>query len=258
MIKSGSTAAEIIRENWPICPIVCVTAVRIEDVDIYKWDLYEDVFSISNISKYYSTFLNIAKSFKKIRSKQHENVGQFISLLKVPFDDEERLNAILPDKLKKNYSDKSIALFISRWVRKTLMAKPGFLYDKLWAATLLGINEGSFEKIEGLFVKAKYTGIFSDDANQLWWQSSIRKIISAKVNYPELIYPWQLGRKLPGIMEDDYSKCYASGDDFPETVAYIDETAKDRAPMCLKYTVPHPQFEDSLFFEEIRMMKAKL
>ena len=72
-----------------------------------------------------------------------------------------------------------------------------------------------------------------------------------------MIYPWEQGRKLAGITEKDHSICYASGEAFPETVAFIDETATKRAPMRLKYTVPHPQFEESLFFEEIRMMKAE-
>ena len=257
LFNTGSTASEILREKWPSCPIVCITGVKIEDVDSYKRSLYEDVFSVENISKYYLTLISIAKSFIKLRSKPLDNVEGLLSLLKAPSEDKKRLSTILPDTLKKDYSDPSLPVFISRWVRKTLIAKPGFLYDRLWTATLLGIKEGSLVKVEELFTKAKYRGIFSDDSNERWWQSSLRKILSSEVDDPELIYPWEQGRKLAGITEKDHSKCYASGEAFPETVAFIDETATIRAPMRLKYTVPHPQFEESLFFEEIRMMKAE-
>ena len=136
------------------------------------------------------------------------------------------------------------------------MAKPGFLYDRLWTATLLGIKEESFPKVESIFSGAKYSGIFADKGNERWWQSKLREILFLKFPESKEIYPWKLGRQLPGIDETDYSKCHASGEDFPETVAFTDEAAKKRVPMRLRYTVPHPGFEKSLFFEEIRMMKG--
>jgi CheY-like chemotaxis protein len=258
--ERGSTAAEVIHEEWPDCPIVCVTAAPLRNIDRHQRSIYEDIFEFDNISLYDSTIISIAESFQKLKMKKNrpQSIDDFIKLLRAPEDDKERLIAVIPKELKNEelYQDESLLLTISRWVRHTLMAKPGFLYDRLWTATLLGIKEESLPKIEHIFSKAKYSGIFADKGNERWWQSKLKEILF--LQFPEIdeIYPWKLGRKLPEITEADFSKCYASGEDFPETVAYTDEAAKTRKPMRLRYTVSHPGFEKFLFFEEMRMMKG--
>ena len=137
----------------------------------------------------------------------------------------------------------------------TLVAKPGFLYDRLWAATLIGLNESGFKKLDDIFRAAKYNGVFADKTNERWWQSELRKIVFSKVPNSSAIYPWEIGRQLPGVEQGDFSKCYVSGEDYPETVAFTDETAKHPQQMKMKFTVPHPRFSNSLYFEEMRMMK---
>ena len=256
--RTGSTAAEIMRERWPECPIICVTGVSSKDVDTHQKLIYEDVFEIEQLSDHYSSLMAIAQSFKGLRNNRPQNINDLLERLDTPDDDKVRLRDVIPNGLKKvdDYEDASSPLMISRWVRHVLMEKPGFLYDRLWTATLLGVNENGFRKIETLFEKAKYTGIFADDGNERWWQTSVREILFSKFPDSDVILPWELGRELPGITEDDFSKCYASKEDFPETVAFTDETSKKRAPMRLRYTVPHPHFEKSLYFEEIRMMKG--
>jgi len=254
----GSTAAEYLREKWPDCPIVCVTAAGLEEVDSHKSALYEQVMEIEKISNYDSILISIAESFRKLRgSKSPENTEQLIDYLKAPKDDRQRLEAVVPDEIKMSYKDKGSLLLISKWVRNTMMKRPGFLYDKLWAATLLGIKEKSFHKIGHLFDKAKYSGIFAHKGEDIWWQTELRSILSSRVESDKVLLPWEMGRLLPDITPKDYSKCYKSSEDFPETVAYIDESAKDRAPMRLRYTDPHPRFDSALFFEEIRMMKGR-
>jgi CheY-like chemotaxis protein len=257
--KTGSTAAEVIHEKWPGCPIICVTGVDLKDIDLHKQSIYEDIFEFDNISSYDSTIVSIADSFQKLKKNRPQNIDDLIGLLKAPREDLERLKAVIPEKLKKNelYQDKSLLLTISRWVRQTLIEKPGFLYDRLWAATLLGIKEESLYKVEHIFNNAKYCGIFADVGNERWWQSKFREIIFLQFPKSDEIYPWKLGQKLHGINEADFSKCDVSGEDFPETVAFTDETARIRKQMRLRYTVSHPGFEKSLFFEEMRMMKGK-
>ncbi|GAH64337.1 unnamed protein product [marine sediment metagenome] len=136
------------------------------------------------------------------------------------------------------------------------MERPGFLYDRLWTATLLGLNENGFKKVEKLFTTAKYKGIFADESRERWWKSELIRILSKHVNVPGL--PWEKGRSLPNITTRFYSKDYYSNfkEEYPETVAYTDETSNKRAQMKLKYTVPHPKYDKLLFFEEIRIMKA--
>lgn len=260
--KTGSTAAEYIRENnrWRDCPIVCITAMPLNDdvFDLHRKSIYEEVIEIAKISNYYSNLLSIAESFKILKARPPQNTDDLINLLKAPTDEIKRLKDILPEDFKTEigFKDRSLLYRISKWVRHTLLEKPGFLYDRLWTATLLGIKEDSFKKVEKYFIDAKYDGIFADKTNETWWQTKLREILFSKFPDSDTIFPWILGRELPEIEKKDFSKCYASGEDFPETVAYIDETSIKRAPMRIRYTVPHPDSERSLYFEEIRMMKA--
>lgn len=254
----GSTAAEYLREKLPDRPIVCVTAAGLDEVDSHKRSLYEKVVEIDKLSDSDSAFIAIAQSFSRMRTNPPENTQQLIDYLKPPKDDRERLEAVIPDEIKAGYKDKgSLLLLISEWVRNTLMKRPGFLYDRLWTATLLGIQQESFSKVEHLFEKAKYSGVFGHEGAERWWQTKIRSILASLVNSDKIMLPWEMGRLLPDIAAKDHSRCHLSKEDFPETVAYIDESATDRAPIRLRYTVRHPRFEDALFFEEIRMMKGR-
>jgi len=257
LIRKGSTTAEILRESWPDCPVVCITAVKLDDISLHRQDIYEEVVEAKNLSDHYGLLLSIAGAFNAIRRKPVRDTSGIIRLLKAPAIDKDRLVIVMPEVLKAHIKDKSFIMNLSRWVRHTLLCRPGFLYDKLWAATLLGVKETSFKKIQKHFIAAKYSGIFADDRNERWWQSQLRSIIATLVADKEETSPWMLGRSLPSIKKRDYSLCYACNKELPETVAYIDDTpTSSRAPMHLRCTVAHPKYENSLFYDEIRMMKA--
>ncbi|MAT40467.1 MAG: hypothetical protein CL946_12795 [Ectothiorhodospiraceae bacterium] len=254
----GSTAAEFLREKMAAMPIVCVTGENLTKIGAHRSSLYDEILAIEKVSKSAALLISIAKSYKVLREKPPKSVGQLINLLGVPKTDRERLAMILPDDLKlgMNRDKNNSILRMSRWVRNTLLERPGFLYDRLWTATLLGIKENSFHKVEAFFEGAKYSGLFCVDGRDRWWQSQLRQILADVVSVGKNELPWEMGRRLLNISKNDYSKCNKSGKDFPETVAYLDESLEDRAPMRLRYTVRHPLFEESLFFEEIRMMKG--
>jgi len=255
VFKKGSTFAAFIRETWNECPIVCVTGQDIDIVDSQQRSLYEDVFSISQISKYYPTIRSISESFRILNRKRPKDIADLFDLMKAPVEDIDRLKTIMPIELKENFKDKSQLLNISHWVRNVLLKRPGFVYDRMWLATTLGIKESSLVKVESIFSRAKYSGIFADESNDLWWKSKALDTLTNQID--EVGLPWEKGRKLPGIIKRDYSICYASGEDFPETVAFIDETKDSkRASMKLQYTESHPNYGDLLFFEEIRIMKS--
>jgi CheY-like chemotaxis protein len=251
-IKKGSTIAALLREKEPTFAIVCITGQDIADIDSQQRLLYDAIFNITEIKDNYQTIKSIAVSYRKMKAAPINKVQVLFSLMKVPFEDQIRLEAILPRDIKENFQYSSI----SYWIRNLLMDRPGFLYDKLWAATLLGLKENGFNKVERLFTAAKYKGIFSDKSKERWWKSELIKILSKHVNSPGL--PWEKGRLLPKINARNFSKDYYSNfrEEYPETVAYTDETSNERVQMKLKYTVPHPKFDKLLFFEEIRMMKA--
>ena len=254
IFNTGSTVAETIREKWPECPIVCITGAKKSEVDSRKLSLYEEVFEINKISKYGDAILSIAKSYNKIKKDRPKNADDVVKLLKTPGEDRDRLKSIMPHEVKVNFEDRGLLPILSQWTRKTLLGRPGFLYDRLWIATLLGVTKDGFKKIENLFTTAKYSGIFQNELQERWWKSRVLTILSRQIEQRGL--PWQKGRMLPGLDKRDYSKCHASGEDFPETVAFTDQTSTAKlAPMKLKHTTAHPDYTEMLFFEEIRMMK---
>ena len=136
---------------------------------------------------------------------------------------------------------------------KTLFARPGFLYNRLWAQTILGLNEHGFKKVEDKFVEAKFNGIFSDDSNPRWWKSRLIEILGELTEGNTS--PWILGKQLVDENEQLLSKCHVSGENYPETVAAEDETETTNwYPMRLKYTDSYSLYENMLFFEELRIM----
>lgn len=255
VFKTGFTAAALIRSQWPTCPIVCVTAVDKDTFSSQSHSLYQETFEVANISSHDSEIMAIIKAFYSMRQNKPSTVQQICNALKVPKQDQIRLSSVLPHYVKEHMQDDAFAVNLCKWVRKTLLSRPGFLYDRLWVATLLGIKEESFRKVEQLFDVAKYSGLFSNDSEERWWKSGILLRLNELVNVKGL--PWHIGRCLPGITARDFSKCYATEEDYPETVAFADEsTDANRYAMRIKNTVAHPEYEDLLFFETIRMMKA--
>jgi len=255
-IKKGSTIAALIREKHPNRAVACITGQLSGGIDSHQRLAYEDVFSLDEIKDHYSSMKSIARSFRKLNTGRPRTPDGLLKLLKAPDGDLIKLKNILPKEIKENFSDGALFSNISHWIRNLLIERPGFLYDRLWAATLLGLNETGFKKVEKLFAAAKYKGLFSDESKERWWKSELLQILSKHVKTSGL--PWERGRSLPKLNTKNYSKDYYTDyvEDFPEVVAFIDETSDDRAQTKLKYTVPHPKYDKLLFFEEIRMMKA--
>jgi CheY-like chemotaxis protein len=261
-IRSGSSAAAIIREKWQACPIVSVTGTDISDMDTRHRSAYEAIFQFSSISKSYSKIMAIAEGFKTLKQKSpaleqkpQEAIKIILNHLKVPEDDRSKMIKILPSELKDNFQDKSLLLEIYRWCESTLFKRPGFLYNRLWVSTLLGLNSAGFKKVEDKFEAAKYKGIFANDSDERWWKSEVLSILGEETGKVGL--PWKIGRALVNVKKNHFTKCHVSEEEFPETVAAVDTTnGAEWHPMKLKYTDPHPLFEDMLFFEELRIMKA--
>jgi CheY-like chemotaxis protein len=255
-IKKGSTMAAQIREKHPKLAIACITG-QDDPIDTQQRISYEAIFKLDQIEYHYQSMKSIAQSFRKLNSNKPTNVNHILNLIKSPKEDKIRLEKIIPREIKENFNDKALFQNISHWIRNVLIERPGFLYDRLWTATFLGLKETGFEKVEELFKEAKYKGLFVDRTKERWWKSKLLEVLSRKVKTTGL--PWQKGRSLPGINPHNYSKDFYSNyqEDLPEVVAYTDENTDEQYAMKLKYTVPHPKFDKLLYFEEIRMMNIE-
>ncbi len=259
LFKTGSSVAAVIRDKWPLCPIICVTGVSINALSSLNKSLYEDIIPFHDISNYDETILSIANAYIKISETKHKNLNKLFELIQAPESEFGKMKTILPNVLKDDFRDKGFASNFSHWVRNTLMGRPGFLYDKLWISTLLGIKETSFHKVEPIFKSALYKGIFRLDSNPRWWKGSVLDLLTEKVKGNGLSF--EKGRQLKygknSITKKDYSQCYVNPTQIPETVAFEDDTpSSNRYPMSYKNTIPHPLYSDLLFFDQIRMMKS--
>jgi hypothetical protein len=258
LFQRGSTIAEAIKEQWPGCPVIGVTNIdKVEDIDRRTRRTYDALFRYYNFGKYLERIESIANGFALVAKKAPSNATELVALLKPPSQEVERLLAALPDNLKGPCLDASVASSLYRWADH-LMSRPGFLYDTLWAATFLGINELGLTKVQKHFEKGKYAGVFSVDRNSRWW-SGLLTLQLYKLCPPEAgEFSWNVGRRLDGITPRYYSECYVCDEkDPPETVAYLDSQTDERQPMHLKHTVLHPGSKRELFFEDIRMMEDK-
>lgn len=251
----GSTIAEAIKEKWPYCPVIGVTnADKLRGIDLRTQEAYDALFPFVNFGKYFGRIRGIARGFALL-AKTDSDIQKLIELLKPPGDEIERLLDTLTDDLKAPAQDASVASRIYRWVER-LMDRPGFLFDALWSATFLGLSEAGFGKVARHFEKAKYRGVFARPDEARWWSSGLADRLYRRCEPAPGELSWHVGRRLAGINKEHFSSCYYCKEEFPETVAFLDEASNERRAMHLKCTVLHPLHKRELYFEDIRIMRG--
>lgn len=253
-ISKGSTVAQIIRASWPSCPVIGITAA--EKRSLIKWQgesVYDALYVVDSLRKNYSALFIAAYYFNVLKRSKPKNKEEIVRLLGVPDDDKQQLLSIMPDFLLQ--SDIGQVHRIFAWIKFELMDRAGFLLNKLWVATMLGIKEESMYKVERLFQSAVYKGLFSDSEDVRWWSSKVKRLLFAKVTAPQSRSTWELGHKLPRINSRDFSRCYKCEEKYPEIVAFTDKKRSTLKPMHLKCTYSDPSDKRKLYFQEYRIMK---
>jgi hypothetical protein len=256
LFQKGSTIAEAIKEQWPDVPVVGVTnADNVEKIDLRTKQTYDELFPFVQFGKYIDQIDALKKGFITVGKLRAKSAKDVVGLLKPPKEDVERLVDALPEDLKKSFRDKSVPSRLYAWVRR-LLERPGFLYDSLWAATFIGLNETGFQKVRRHFEKANYVGVFSSTDDPRWWSSQLSKLLYKHSQPRSGEMSWHVGRRLPGVKKEHFSRCYYCDKDFPDTVAYLDAASEQQRPMHLECTVLHPSYKRELYFEDIRVMKG--
>ena len=260
LLQRGSTIAEAIKEAWPWCPVVGVTASdNMEDIDLRTKGVYDALFSFQDLRQHMDELQSIRSGFQAAARKRLQNTTQLVRLLTARADETKRLQSALPEDLRDRelLRDPSVGSRLHRWV-DDLRRRAGFLYDKLWTATFLGLNESGLEIVKGKFERSLYRGVFWIRSDPRWWSTNLSSQLykSAEAQRGEL--SWNVGRRLEGITRRHFSRCYLCDDSTPpETVAYLDVASKERYPAHLKCTELHPRFKRELYFEDVRVMKAE-
>lgn len=260
MITTGSSLAEIIRNLYPHIPIIGITGMgNLALIDIHQSSSYDELFTNEQLLNYSSKLKAIAEGYKTLKKMRSQNIDYITRNLLFPPDTEyDKLMQILPGQLRdKNINQGSWTFEFSKWIRQRLLTYPGLLYDRLWTTTFLGLKEPSFQKVEKLFGRSIYQGIYSDENDPRWWVGSLRMELYKKIKVDSPQNSWDMGRKLPGIKAKDFSECYVCKGKMkgaPEIVGYRDQESESREQMHLSCSKPHPKHEISLFFEDVRII----
>jgi hypothetical protein len=225
---NGSSVAHLLRNEFPAVPMVCVTAKLDSPNTFDQEDLseYTALFLYTRLEDHVEDLFVIAIDFRKLTVKAGNNVrSHLVDCLKAPARDRDDLIRVLPEEFQ-NQKHATTEHRMARWIYAQLLPRPGFLYNRLHAATLLGLTEAGFKKVEKQFEKALYKGVFAVSTRPHWWVSELRRLLflQGDANGPDV--PQMAGRSLPGITEADHSVCYVTKKTLPppDTVVFADAT----------------------------------
>lgn len=229
----GSSVAHLLRNEFPTVPMICVTAMLDKEHTFDQEDLseYTAVFAHADLGENLSDLFAIARDFPKLHKKAGDLREHIVSCLKAPTREKEDLRRLLPEEFQTQ-RHATTEHRIARWILNVLMRRPGFLYDRLNASTLLGLTEQGFEKVEHLFTRSLYKGVFATSTRPLWWSSELKRLLYDIVDETAPDVLQLAGRTLPGVSESDFSVCYVSKESIPppDSVAFVDAT---RAKQCV-------------------------
>lgn len=240
----GSSLAHLLRGEFPRVPMVCVTAMFDEPNSFDQEDIseYTALFLYQRLEKHIDDLYVIARDFRKLHPREAEVREHLVACLRAPSRDKNDLLHVLPEEFQ-NEKHATTEHRIARWIINTLLGRAGFVYDRLHAATLLGLTEAGFTKVESQFEKTRYKGVFATEGDPRWWATAIRNRLYDLAGEDAPDIPQYAGRTLAGVTQNDYSTCYVSrkADPPPDVVVATDPTrsAKRRVVRRL-YSDRHP------------------
>ena len=255
LTRLGSTLAGLIRETWKKCPVFGITAVdKVGQIDIERYT-YDELIEGDRLSEYMLYIPNVVEGFK--RCVKVKSIEKWIALLKAPKDETERIKNCMPHNAKTDIERKDFANRVYRWFRIKFYKMPGFLYDEDWVATFVGVRRRAIKKYLKYFKGTGYDGVFNNPNDQRWWKSRLYEVIYSKCEDENAAYraSQDVANEVLCVKKEDRSKCYVCGKDWPETVAYVDESENaGTEQMHLGCTVAHTLYPYEPMFEEIRVM----
>ncbi|MBL8829787.1 MAG: response regulator [Planctomycetaceae bacterium] len=260
LFQKGSTVAAELRDHWPTVPIVGVTAAintyadRLSHLAIPE---YLTVFQREGFAGQIDALHGFATGHRQIASSGFPIVERVHDLLGTPEEDKGTLLLALPSDLKKSTVPEGAVHQFARWLLHRFLSRPGFVYDRLHAATYLGLNEAAFDRTATVFEPARYRGVFASQNSPRWWVSGLKGCLLAAVREPRLALPAKRGRLLPGIRPEDYSRCHYSEKDLPDVVAAPDETSEELHPARSELTILSRTDTPTVGFEPRRVLARR-
>lgn len=240
----GASAAHLVRKLWAEVPIVCVTAMlptqpkKLDQEDLSE---YVEVIAYGELNDNLERLFAIARDFKKLKPKRGDLRRQLVELLKTPKSENDSVMRAMPNEFRSQTHATTLHR-VATWILGVFMGRPGFLYDRLRAATMLGLNEDGFAKVESLFAAALYKGPFATESQPRWWVQELSRILFSKAKESSAPSTQMAGRSLEGITSADFSKCYVDRPrgDVPDVVARLAPRKELRA-VSSKHTRRDPE-----------------
>lgn len=230
----GSSLAHLLRGAHRDVPIVCVTAAYDQRRAFDQEDIseYSELFLYRDLADHIEDLYAIAKDFPKLSVSGVDVRRHIVDLLNAPRKDAADLSTVLPEEFRSQ-AHGTTEHRIAKWILGTLFKRPGFLYDTVHVATLLGLTEPGFLKVQDYFKRAVYRGVFATKTCPRWWASEVRRIVFDLVPADTADVTQRAGRQLPHISARDFSKCFItkSPEPPPEVVALIDSDAHIYQPV---------------------------
>lgn len=234
----GSTVAHLLRSEFPSVPMVCVTAAWGDAASFDQEDIseYTALFLYTELERHLEDLFAIARDFKTLEVDEEGVRDHLVKSLKAPKGEKERLKRILPSEFRTQ-AHATTQHRMAYWIFNVFLKKPGLLYDRLHAATLLGLTVDGFRKVESLFEKARYKGVFATDTNPCWWLRELQNRLYELVSDDAPDMPQYAGRTLQNIRPNDFSKCYVTKkvDPPPQIVVSVKSAGK------VRYQVVRPE-----------------
>ena len=267
----GISMASFIREKYPEHPIYGMSRA-IEDDEMTTTlafaieNIFERVIDFESIrTEGHETLYQDALDFRRARKNKKVKLDSLFDLLEAPPSSRKRLHNAVPTRIKEGLSrrvdKKSLnSLYFCRWVYRTLLSNPGFLYDSLHTATYLGIKPKALtqSRIAQGLANAKYKGVFCRKNHPLWWVSEIDTFLSKKmksVDSSGMAAPWRTAPAVLGIPKNLLSICAVCGEPSPETVGLDTKPPHEQKPVHYHCSESDPNIKGEPFFDEHRILK---
>lgn len=250
----GLGVAGEIRENFPDCPIYIFSVKSIPEI---AQQIADSILDFKVIQREPVLIYLDAVDYRAIRMSPRSSNADLLGFLKAPEIDQERIILATPESIKRSVSSQSpfSSIEFAKWTKDIFLRLPGFVYDELFSATMLGMSAQTFHKMSSIFEKAKYCGVFSSTQVKLWWVSTLKAIVFELANkeMPD-DSSTDLSRLTPRLFkldESEVSKCFVCGERYPETVG-SDHNGENYHPVHYRCSIPHPKKTRMVFFEEER------
>jgi hypothetical protein len=263
----GSSLAVSIRAAAPLIPVVGVTAVGIPKIPELQREQFIELFSLDDLQSgarvpdLYAIIdgfaaLSTGRNRRSVGGDQSARVRLIRRWFGCPAEDNDLLSSCLPGDFLGAWDTETPHVF-ARWVWHTLLGRPGFLYDDLEIATLLGLTQSGLTMLLPKLGGCGYDGIFASVARRRWWLSRVRHAVRDAAGASASEPLWKLGRELLGAERAaDFSRCHGrpESDCVPDVVAFEDDLLRDRVQALsedtklLETDTPPPGFEKRLVF----------